>query len=412
MDNYNILIITDYLYPVLSANSEIAYRIAQVLQFGFGCEISVLGFEVNKYKSTQSIENIFHTIRLESFNAQSDSLKKYNNKFYRFLQYVKHPIKYRNVIYSRLTKKDYDIINYKNTIKKALKMKPYDCVIAFGMPFYSFLALLKIKTNIPIVLYKLDPWANLYFFKQIRNKVLIEEKKCVCKASAIITTDLLKNESYNYYSDDTISKITSLEFPNIVKVEGETDVTIFEKDKINCVFCGSLYKTIRNPQYTFDLFKNLNQEVVFHIFGRLKEGLSLSEYMSENIIYHGVVPSDKALAYMQAADILINIGNTENNLLPSKILTYISMGKPILNIIKLSNCPTLKYTKKYPLALDILETEEVKKEDIERVRNFIIENKGKEIPFETVEKLYYDCTPEYVGSKVYEIIEKVVNENK
>ena len=68
--------------------------------------------------------------------------------------------------------------------------------------------------------------------------------------------------------------------------------------------------------------------------------------------------------------------------------------------------------EKYPLGLTILETPEPTEDDVNRVRNFILANKGKRIPFEKIKELYYDCTPEYVGGKVYEIICKVVEENK
>ena len=49
------------------------------------------------------------------------------------------------------------------------------------------------------------------------------------------------------------------------------------------------------------------------------------------------------------------------------------------------------------------------------MREFILRNKRMKRPFEEIEKTYYDCTPEYVGVKMYEIICKAVetrnNEN-
>ena len=234
-------------------------------------------------------------------------------------------------------------------------------------------------------------------------------------ANAIITNNLIYEEyKRGLIGSFDIKKVIPLEFPNLVDYRCFLIKNIcFDGNDIHCVFAGSFYDEVRRPDYLLKLISKIadGKKIVFHFFGNLNMYIKREE-LPNCIFDHGQVASDLALQYMMSADILINVGNTVLNQMPSKILTYISMGKPILNIIKLSNCPTLKYTKKYPLALDILETEEVKKEDIERVRNFIIENKGKEIPFETVEKLYYDCTPEYVGSKVYEIIEKVVNENK
>ena len=60
---------------------------------------------------------------------------------------------------------------------------------------------------------------------------------------------------------------------------------------------------------------------------------------------------------MADADVLINIGNSVPVHMPSKTLEYINTGKPMVNFYKFADCPTLYYTKRYPLCLNLYEKE-------------------------------------------------------
>ena len=409
MSKKNILLVTDRLYPNMSANSEIVYRIAKTLKYDYNCDITILGYHPD-IVIDKTLKDDYRTLELKIDSLYKRIKIRCKNKLSRIIYYLTHFISCKYLYYLKISKKSYRIFDYKITIAEALKKDKYDCIIVFGTPFESATALCEIKSNIPFIIYKLDPWSQLFYLRD-KKGILEIEKKCDAKANAIITTDIIKKESLLYSDANVSAKIIPLEFPNLIRYE-KNGAEMFSHDCINCVFCGSLYKTIRNPQYAVKLFKNLGINIVFHIFGRLKEGLILDDDVNNQIIYHGYFPSDEALSFMQSADILVNIGNTEMNLLPSKILTYISLGKPILNIIKNPECPTLKYTKKYPLALNVLETEEVLQEDIDKVTSFILDNKGKEIPFEQIKELYRECTPEYVGDRVYEIICDVIEKSR
>lgn len=115
---------------------------------------------------------------------------------------------------------------------------------------------------------------------------------------------------------------------------------------------------------------------------------------------------------MQSADILVNIGNTVENQIPSKLLTYISFGKPIINIMKSSNCPTLEYMNRYPLSYNILETFDLIEKEAKKLESFIYESNGKSIAFDQIEKIFYECTPSYVGKRLYDIVCEAIKNNK
>lgn len=411
MDKKQILVVTDWLFPNMNANSEIAYRIAEVLNKQYSCDITIIGYEQfnNQSKKTDSSE--FDTVRLK-MTSEICCSELFKDSRYRRKQYLLHPYKYRYVYFSRISKQKPLYHEYMDSIRRILRKKNIDCIIGFYMPEIALLSLVNIKTKIPIIVYKVDPWATFYSYRD--NPVKLENERIVeNRANAIITTNQILRDSRSYASKRILNKTTALEFPNVVSYQDIRNTNLLCKNRINCVFTGTLYPTIRNPKYTIELFEKLADfNIFFYIFGRQNPADFIPKNLPYNIKYCGIVSSEDVISIMQSADVLVNIGNTEMNLLPSKLFTYISIGKPILNIIKASKCPTLPYMDRYPLGYNVLETQDVSIEAVNGVRNFILANKGKRIPFETIKELYYDCTPEYVGGKVHEIITKVVEESK
>ena len=107
---------------------------------------------------------------------------------------------------------------------------------------------------------------------------------------------------------------------------------------------------------------------------------------------------------MAQADILINIGNSVPVHMPSKTLEYINTGKPFVNFHKLSDCPTLYYTKRYPLCLDLYEGDADIDTAAERFTEFCVENAGKTADREYIEREYAECTPRYIAGKILDAL--------
>ena len=100
------------------------------------------------------------------------------------------------------------------------------------------------------------------------------------------------------------------------------------------------------------------------------------------------------------ADFLLNIGNTVTNQLPSKVLEYISSGKPIINIYKSEMCPTLNLLENYD-ALNIYEKEDLEN-SFKNLNKFLI-SKHDNLSFEEIKKIYKEYTPEFVARQFLEI---------
>ena len=407
-----VLFLTNYLYR--NANAEIVNRLAQVLYERFQCDITVMGYTRGVEYETPPVQEGITRLAIGSVSKLQSIWGTIPERWKRMLAILASPECYRYFVVNKFDAKHSLRKEYTHALRRLLKNQKFDCIIGVSFPTESLTSLLSLKTDIPFIAYKLDPWSTHF------EKVGIEEEKqneqeVDAAASAIVVTDLIRKDYPADTSPAILEKLHVLNFPNIVHYQVfDKPVTFMGSEAVHCVFTGGLYFNIRNPAYLFDLFKRLEQNnIILHIYGRqIGEQNCIPDVLPSNIIFHGEVDSDTALNCMLSADILVNIGNTVLNMMPSKLLTYISTGKPILNIIKDPACPTVPYMEKYPLALNVLETELPTEADVSRVKDFILHSRGKQIPFEEIEQKYYDCTPEYVGGKLYELICSAIEKRK
>lgn len=404
----NILFLTNDLYPYQNANSEIAYRVAHEISKYEDCHVSILGFN-------RSVDTVFpdpfkdiETIRMGAVTEYMHIVMTAPNAVKRILNLLQYPKSFRCYWRARKGDKYWLAKEYRREILDILRRKQVDCIIAFSAPVDTLLALAGLDCSIHRIAYMLDPWSSHY--ENADDPGVRElEARVVAKMDRIITLEMYKRDYQIHADAETLKKIVTVEFPNVMEYAPQKKIAGFDDGRIHCVFAGALYHDIRKPDYMVNLFGKLRDKgIVLHLMGVQYGGSLLPDPLPENIVYHGKLPSDEAMQYMQSAHILVNIGNTILNQMPSKLLTYISFGKPILNIVKSRNCPTLKFTENYPLALDILETVELREEDYAMAETFILQNASKNIPFEIIKDLYRECTPEYVGHKVYDTLCEVI----
>lgn len=129
--------------------------------------------------------------------------------------------------------------------------------------------------------------------------------------------------------------------------------SIFEKDNINCVFAGSLYSSIRNPETMLEIFSRINDDrIILHLYSSGCDEI-VKKYTSncKNIIAHGRVSQDVIKKVYEDADVLINIGNANEDFVPSKTFEYIGTGKPIINFYYGSKPDNAM--ERYPIVVNI-----------------------------------------------------------
>lgn len=399
-----ILVITNSLYPDLNANSNIAYEIAKFLKESYNCDVTVMGYRDNIFNYAGN-ENAVNIIEVKGISSINSIVKKCKQKGK--IKLLLHPMAVLFVILRLLEREgEFKKILYKKEIQKSIGKQNYDCIIAFSEPTYVLEALSEVDCNIPYISYKLDPWSYHYLRNTNKNE-LKKEMKSDEKASAIVITKAMEN--WVKTNGKKLNKKTyAFELPCVTEHAIGTKYEAFDDKKINCVFAGGLYKDIRNPRYMIELFKLINSDkIILHIFGNLYHGLTMPENLPQNIIYHGNVDSEKSISIMQSADVLVNLGNTISNQMPSKVLTYISLGKPILNIVKIENCPSIEYLKEYPYAISVFENRRIDQGIISKIEDFCMTMKGKGLPYEYIKEKYKECTLDYVGQELYSIIKKI-----
>lgn len=416
-----ILFVIKNYYPYDDGSSNCVKCIAEELSnLGEDVHILSMKYDFNVLDEENCLNIKIHRILDKYEVPMSDLINniKNSNKAIRFIK------KIQVILLKSLRRIEYKfnkdtILHYErkittNKIKELNKKYEYDTIISVSQPFFTSVSTYKAIKNkkTKFVIYQLDPFSNnLELDKKYKNKRLKIEKKIFNRANKIIATDLIYNENLQGELRSYSNKMSVLKFPLIKEKikDVATDDIILSKDYINCVFVGHLYKNIREPKYLLELFKNMNSKnIKIIIIGSGMRDM-LKEYknfLGEKLEVYEKISQKAAFNAMINSDILINLGNSIANQMPSKILDYISTGKPIINLYKIDNCPTLEYTKDYELALNIKEGQEINKELISKIEKFCDINKGKYIDFNEIKNKYLECNPRYVSEKFIEIVKK------
>ncbi len=301
-------------------------------------------------------------------------------------------------------------------INQYIKDQEYDAIISMSYPFECHHLGYKLKKENPEIkwyAYYLDPYFSNHGMADIKDECLALEDEVLSLCDGMFLTPILYREFEESILKKYIERCYVCEFPNLVDFREKTGngVVNFDDAYINCVFTGHMYNKIRNPKFLFDLLLKADKKIRFYIvggfYGELESGMK-AHYVAalgDRLQITGSVDLQEALAVMNDADILVNIGNLIPNQLPSKIFDYMSTGKPIVNICKLRECPSLAYMEKYPLCLNVFEPEGLSDAVVQEFEKFCTEAKGKQIPFAQIREQFITSSPEYVAKQMVEKID-------
>lgn len=328
--------------------------------------------------------------------------KKTKNKLLLFLKWI----------YGHTWKKiywpDFACLWYFSALRKAkylLMTGKYDKLITVSIPFTCHIVGLNIKKYNPDMLWVMDIGDPFYIldatpvnnYKMYRRLNYLIEKKIISCADIIsVTTEALAKIYRNVFPESN-KKIYVI--PPLISLSNNSDIenhVLLNNDMIRFVFVGTLYKTIRSPNFLLQLFKRLLQtslgdKLEIHFFGRNMDCINSFELykdlFNEKIFTHGLVDHNIALQIMKEADFLINIGNTTSYQLPSKLVEYMSSGKPIINLIASSNDSSLPLIKDYPLHINIMDNDIIEESKVLLLENFIRNSLGKVVNPEKVKQI-------------------------
>jgi len=272
--------------------------------------------------------------------------------------------------------------SYQNRIyKSALKVcreKGIDTIVAVYSQIDTLISASKVKIKIPqikYVAYMLDSLAGGYgpkvFSKKwVQHRGLKWEQKVFYNVDKII----MMKSAQEFYQDRKhlvyFNKIVFLDLPLFIPRER----TFQEQGKIiNFLYVGTIPVHIRNPKYFINCFMRImDDNIRFKIIGTstCEDYLKDCEKKDGRIQVLPFISHDDIVKEIEKANFLINLGNNNKSMTPSKIFEYMSYGKPIISTAPIEDEPSIKYLEKYPLSCVIYENEDIET-NINKLKNFI-----------------------------------------
>ncbi|RID84738.1 hypothetical protein D1953_12800 [Peribacillus asahii] len=416
----NIVFIVDGYYPNFSAVGVCIYNLVQELSEKFNITI------ITK-KSENSQKNIYYensriryinTTDNYSRNKISERLKTSQGVRRRFLQMEKISLRaygYMGALIKKSNVKQKDIEAYLHELEKL--NGEIDTIIPTCLPFESVLAALEYKKKynnkvkvVPFLFDKFSQNKTLHRTENNRKKKfknhLLLEKRMLEECNKVLFVDSWNKHLETYFPQfDT--KFFQVEHPLLKRIT-TMESKIFDPNRINIVYTGSLYKKLRSPLTALKLFTRIIEKdkrilLHFYINGDCSSIVnSYCELYPENIINHGSVPTGFAKAAIINADILLSIGNSDISQLPSKIFEYVSTGNPIVHFYSNLEDPVISILKQYNNSCCVSNAENlIEKNELNILE--LIKSSNNRIEFEEVENIYYKATPKYIANKIIEL---------
>jgi len=150
-----------------------------------------------------------------------------------------------------------------------------------------------------------------------------------------------------------------------------------QSDVTKILFAGTLYRHIRSPDILLMIFERLLESPIggrleLHLLGAINDCEDVIDgyraRLGSRLVLHGIVSREQAIAAQHDADVLVNIGNQTSFQLPSKVVEYVGMAKPILNIARHAEDSSVAFLGKYPGALSIIAADGTDLDDLQMAR--------------------------------------------
>lgn len=297
---------------------------------------------------------------------------------------------------------------FSRSIYKAIREldehKSYDAILSVSGDFAISYACAKYKekrNRAKLYTYLLDPLCGNFLYKHYNERKVREDQEFIFRESdfAVVTPII-----YATLSD--VHNVVSCEFPSFFEDEEITENKNniqFDHEKVNLLYTGVFYREIRDPEYLVKLISQMDKKTVLHICGHFDAAYEIKyKKLIEKgqLILHGNVSHEIMYNAIMEADYLVNVGNSTDMMLPSKLISYISTGKPIINIYQIKSCPTLNYLQNYNNNINLSQTDSID-DNIIKLNDFI-SKPIKIIPKEEILSNYRECTTSYIVNNIFE----------
>tara|TARA_Y100000385_G_scaffold214401_1_gene222930 strand:+ start:7088 stop:8362 length:1275 start_codon:yes stop_codon:yes gene_type:complete len=350
------------------------------------------------------------------FIAKSNKNSGITKKLYKLIADSIRVYRYLNALLSKVILQSDVVEAYLSSLNKVHKEEKIDMIIPCASPFESCVAGARFKLiykEVKFIPYMFDNYAfniaiyrnsKLFYNQKLYNHIKLE--RFVIQESDEILCMKHYTESYSKIHKNKI-KLSIVEHPLLVEIEKGNNFN-FDKEKINIVYTGALFKKIRNPEYALSVFSEImerNSKIVIHIFGSGNCSSIIDSFIQKHpnqTINHGYVSNIIAESARNTCDYLLSIGNISNNQLPSKTFEYMASLKPIIHFSKITDDKTVDILCKYPNRLILFEEFNQIDNNSKKIYQFL-NKKKKTINFRELENIFYDAVPSHTSEIIKNI---------
>lgn len=413
MNNRKKILFLIQWYPsVLSANALCDQKIIDLLSEDEKYEVTCLTYKPTGALAKERIGNVNVNRFYKGFwwNKTIDAKRGTGKHNKIVLALIKPMLRMRQILTIPFFPATEPIANWKfaHYALKLYKKNHYDIVVSEYHGLDSLHAGSVLKKHYPGIKFVAILWDSFtgkepckYLPPKFANrKMLNAEKRELSCADKIVVMGSSRKYHEQYSTQKTYyDRFVYLDIPGIVKQPEATQKSmLIHEGKINIVYAGILSLPDRDPEYIINTLAQTSHASDIHMIfictgdGRQKLE-SLRVKFPGEITISGYVGKDELVATYRGADILLNLGGPNPNMVPSKVFEYLSYGKPIISTYYVDEEASLKYLERYPIAVCIDQRKPIK-ENNNAVDAFLSEKRYQTISFDEILGLFENNSPQ------------------
>lgn len=308
-------------------------------------------------------------------------------------------------------------LRYYKIASEIIKTKRIDQVVSTVKPIESMVSAYYIKRRHPDIkwiIYELDTFINGFDKNKSMAKIKKLEERCYICADRIVH---MKSHDKFYQQqryDNIRNKFVTLDIPLISKrtnqIVGKGRDNQKERTALVFLYSGILRKNVRQPEYAIEMLINFSkkQNILVKFYSRGSYESYLEDMQQEKnslILRCGYVEQQALYQAISDADILISIGNSQTDSIPSKLFMYMSTCKPIIHFYNRNDDACLKYLKRYTRVI-FCDSRISIEENVNRIASEIPTILSKPADnFDSLTEIFILNTPEHSAKALLNVIE-------
>ena len=299
---------------------------------------------------------------------------------------------------------------YEELVKIGISTR-IDAVVAMFFPLETAEAISMYKKkhpNVKAIVYELDSIIDGIAQGELLNKPLKRVYlKWLSSVYENVDNVIVMKGHYGFWEETFGSlyrkKVLEADIPVLLSCNCQRT----ENMKITFIYAGLLDKRYRSPEYLLSVLKELGSMIDYAFFfytkGDCEDMIAKASRIIPGVEQKGYVTQAELDQAICNASILVSLGNSISNSVPSKLISYISYKKPIIHFSSQNNDICRRYLEAYPLSL-VLNQKDPPKESCKRIISFISSVPSVDTDCLDVDSLFKMNTPQYSAGIINEII--------